>query len=514
MEYIPVETAEIEEIVLAEEALKQEDSPTEIVEDIEKSLPKKEPQLPDEEDGKLPQEEIEKANDNKESLTPQEEPDEVDEEIAKSIDERLLREAARDEPFEDELSDEVPEKSGDDDVPDFEVILIEHLSKDDDVSDKSDDDVCEKSDSVSEKTDDVSEKSDDVGEKPDDIIPKDDDDVSDKRNDDVIGKEDFPEEESTVETVIVEKTHSEVTVTEITTTRYPSSPQGTPPETGEAPEEPEVTPKGDEHDYVIIPIDLAKPDEIVKPLEIEPVEEIADDQPIYDDHSTTNDEEPAAHGVTSIPHLVITKEPEGELASESDSNKESSSSESSTTESDDEKSDSDNTKVVPTEVMAETPNQPTETVFGIVDIKYEKPEKEEIFIAEDTVESFVEIREIPEISKNKLSDEEDAPTHDYNLILSDVRPEEDSKDIELDIGEESTSSSDEQPTSEDERLRRETSKTTVETLVIEKSSTQIPTRITKIIESSDESDSEIPVTIIPEDKPTLETFQEPEGNVF
>ena len=513
MEYIPVETAEIEEIVLAEEALKQEDSPTEVVEEIEKSLPKKEPQLPDEEDGNVPQEEIEKANNNEESFTPQEELDKVDEEIAKSIDECLLREAACDEPFEDEVPDEVPEKSGDDDVPGFEVILIEHLSKDDDVRDKSDDDVNEKSDDASEKTDDNSEKSDDVGEKPDDIITKDDDDVSDKRNDDVIGKEDFPEE-STVETVIVEKTHSEVTVTEITTTRYPSSPQGTPPETGEAPGEPEVTPKGDEDDYVIIPIDLAKPDEIIKPSEVEPVEEIPDDQPIYDDHSTTNDEEPAAHCVTSIPHLVITKEPEGELASESDSSKESSSSESSTTESDDEKSDSDNTKVMSTEVMAENPNQSTETVFGIVDIKYEEPEKEEIFIAEDTVESFVEIREIPEISKNKLSDEEDAPTHDYSLILSDVRPKEDSKDTELDIGEKSTSSSDEEATSEDERLRRETSKTTVETLVIEKSSTQISTRITKIIESSDESDSEIPVTIIPEDKPTLETFQEPEGNVF
>ena len=500
MEYIPVETAEIEEIVQAEEALKQEDSPTEIVEEIEKSLPKKEPQLPDEEDGNLPQEEIEKANNNEESFTPQEELDKVDEEIAKSIDERLLHEAASDEPFENEVPDEVPEKSGDDDVSDFEIILNEHLSKDDDVSDKSDDD--------------VSEKSDDVSEKPDDIIPKDDDDVSDKRDDDVIGKEDFPEEESTVETVIVEKTHSEVTVTEITTTRYPSSPQGTPPETGEAPGKPEVTPKGDEDDYVIIPIDLAKPDEIVKPSEVEPVEEISDDQPIYDDHSTTNDEEPATHCVTSIPHLVITKEPEGELASESDSNKESSSSESSTTESDDEKSDSDNTKVMSTEVMAENPNQSTETVFGIVDIKYEEPEKEEIFIAEDTVESFVEIREIPEISKNKLSDEEDAPTHDYSQILSDVRPKEDSKDIELDIGEESTSSSDEEATSEDERLRRETLKKTVETLVIEKSSTQISTRITKIIESSDESDSEIPVTIIPEDKPTLEAFQEPEGNVF
>lgn len=492
MENIPDETPEIDETILAEEAVEKDDSPTEVMEEIEKSLQRNEPHLFDEEDGNLPQEEIEKASGKEGSCTPHEEPEELDEEIAKSVDERvpkdnLLPEDARNEPFEDEVPDEGPEKSGDEDVPDFEVILIEHLSKDDDVSDESDD----------------------VSEKSDDIVPKDDDDVSDKGGEDIISKQkDSFEEESTVETVIVEKTHSEVTFTEITTKRFPSSPQDTPPATSEIPEEPKVSPEDDENDYVIIPIDAVKPDEIVKPCEVEPVEGIPDDEPTYDDHPTTTDEEPAAHDDTSIPHLIITKEPKRQVTSESDSDKEPSSSDSSSSESDDERTDSDITKAVSTEVMAETPNEPTETVFGIVDIKYEKPQKEEIVIVQDTV---VEIREIPEISKKGLSDEE-VPTHDDVPMLSDLTPKEDSKDKELDIGEESTSSSDEEPIREDERIPRGTSKTTVETLVIEKTSTQISTTITKIIASSDESDSEIPITIVPEDNSTLEALPQTEGN--
>ena len=503
MENIPDETPEIDETVLAEEALEKDDSPTEIIEGIEKSLQRNEPHFFDEEDGNLPQEEIEKASDKEGRFPPHVEPEELDEEIAKSVDERvpkdhLLPEAARDELFEDEVPDEEVQKSDDEDVPDFEVILIEHLNKDDDVSDKSDGD-------VSEKSDDVSEKPHDVSEKPDDIIPDDDD----KEDEDVINKQkDFPEEESTVETVIVEKTHSEVTVTEITTKRYSPSPQDTPPATSEISEEPKVSPKEDEDDYVIIPIDVAKPSEIVKPCEVEPVEGIPDDQPTYDDQPTTTDEETTAYDDTSIPHLIITKEPKRQVTSESDFDKESSSSESSTSESDDERTDSDVNKVVSTEAMAETPDQPTETVFGIVDIKYEKPKQEDIVIVEDTV---VEIREIPEIPEKAPLDEEDAPTHDDLPMIYDVTPKEDSKGMELDIGEESTSSSDEELASGDEHVPRGTSKTTVETLVIEKTSTQISTTITKIIASSDESDSEIPITIVPEDNSTLEALPEPEG---
>ena len=501
---MPDEAPEIDEIVLAEERLNEKDTPVEIMEEIEKSLSKDQPGFSDEEDGELPQEEeVEKAVETERTPTPDEE--EIDEEVSKTLDERVPRdevlpESAREEPLEAIVPDEVPEKSGGEDLSDFEVILIEHLEKDD-VSDK-DDDVSEKSDH------DVDEKSDhDVDEKSDDVIPK-DDDVSDKGDDG-----DFPggvttEEESTVETVIVEKTHSEVTVTEITT-RYPTSPQDTPSSPEEIPEEPEASPSDDD-DYVIIPIDLAKTDEIVKPSEVETVEGSPDDQPSYDELPTTNDEKPTAREDKSIPQLIITKEPKRQLTSDSESDKESS--ESSTTDTDDERSDSDINKVVSTDTMAaETPNQLTETVFGIVDIKYEKAENEEILIVEKTTESFVEIREIPE---DDVPTSEDGPTHDDVPTLSEETPKEETSPLEQDIAvvpvdKESSSSSDEEP-SEGERGPSGTSETTVETLIIEKTSTQISTTITKITASDEsqdsESDSEVPITVVPEDAPTTEAL--------
>ena len=490
---MPDEAPEIDEIVLAEERLNEKDTPMEIMEEIEKSLSKDQPGFSDEEDGELPQEEVEKAVETERSPTPDEE--EIDEEVSKTLDERVPRDevlpaSAREEPLEAIVPDEVPEKSGGEDLSDFEIILIEHLEKDD-----------------------VSEKSDhDVDEKSDDVIPK-DDDVSDKGDDG-----DFPggvttEEESTVETVIVEKTHSEVTVTEITT-RYPTSPQDTPSSPEEIPEEPEASPSDDDDDYVIIPIDLAKTDEIVKPSEVETVEGSPDDQPSYDELPTTNDEKPTAREDKSIPQLIITKEPKRQLTSDSESDKESS--ESSTTDTDDERSDSDINKVVSTDTMAaETPNQLTETVFGIVDIKYEKAENEEILIVEKTTESFVEIREIPE---DDVPTSEDGPTHDDVPTLSEETPKEETSPLEQDIAvvpvdKESSSSSDEEP-SEGERGPSGTSETTVETLIIEKTSTQISTTITKITASDEsqdsESDSEVPITVVPEDAPTTEALPKPQ----
>ena len=521
---MPEETPQIDEIVLAEERLDKDDSPTEIAEEIEKSLNKDKLFSSDEEDGNIPQEEIEKAIENERSPTPDEEPEEIAEEISKSLDERvpkdtLLPEPVSEEPLETTVPDEVPEKSGGEDVPDFEVILIEQLKKDDDVSDKEDSDVSDKED------DDASEKSDDICDKSDDDIIQ--------REDDVTNKRDFPggvttEEESTVETVIVEKTHSEVTVTEITTARFPTSPQDTPPTTSETPKEPKTFPSDDEDDYVIIPIDVAMSDEIGKPSEAETVEGIPDDQPSYDDQPTTHDDK-------SIPLLIVTKEPERQ--SDSDSDKESSESESSTTETDDERTDNEKTKVASTDAMVEAPNQPTETVLGIVDISYEKPQNEEITIAEKTVES-VEIREIPEMSRKTSSDDdsqdmlivmlpdnaptnEDGPTHDDVPTVSDEIPKEATLPLEQEIAvipvdEESTSSSDEEPTSEDKRESSEISETTVETLIIEKTSTRISTTITKITASSEESqdsesDSEVPVKIVPEDDPSCEALPKSEG---
>jgi hypothetical protein len=531
---MPDETPQVDKTVLAEEMLNQDDSPTEITEEIEKSLLKKDkPCLSDEEDGNIPQEEIEKAIENE--GTPHEKPEKIAEDISKYVDEfvaTVLPEPAREEPLEAIVPDEEPEKSGGEDFPDVEVFPIEHLSKDDDVSDGdvSDGDVREY---------DVIDK-DDVSEKSDEVLPK--DEVSDKDDDDVISKQrDFPggvitEEESTVETMTVEKTHSEVTVTEITTTRYPTSPQDTPPMTSEFPKDPKASSSDDEDDYVIIiPSDVAKPDEIVKPCEVEIVEGIPDNQPTYDEQPTTNDEEPTTHEDKSIPLLIITEEPKRQPTSDSDT----SDSESSTTESDDERTDSDINKVVSTETMAEAPNQPTETIFGIVDISYEKPQSEEIVIVDTTVESFVEIREIPEIPRKTSSDDdsekdvlivvlpenvptnEDGPTHDDVPTVSDEIPKEDIALLELDIAvvpddEEWTTSSDEEPTSKDKRVPRGTSETTVETLIIEKTSTQMSTTITRFTPTSDESqdsenDAEVPVTIVPEDDPTSEALPKPQG---
>ena len=514
---MPDETPKIDENVLAKETLKKDDddSPAEVIEEIEKELHEDKPEFLDEEDGKLPEEEIEKALDKeKESSTSEEEPDEIDENVSKSLDERvpgeiILPEPAREETLESEVPDEVPEKSGRVDLEDFEVIVIERLS-DKGASDKDD---------GSTTSDEGSEKSDDVSEKPDDIIPKDDDDVCDKV-DDEMSKRDFPggvttEEESTVETVIVEKSHSEVTVTEITTTtRYPSSPQDTPSKTSDIPEEPKESSSDNEDQYVIIPTNLEKPDEIIKPCEVETVEGIPNEQPtLYNDQPTTNDDK-------AIPYLVITEEPKVQQTSDSDSS--SSDSESSTIESDDERTDSDKTKVVSTGIMAEEPNQPTETVFGIVDINYEKLQTEEVVIVEKTVESLVDIDEpITKISTDKelliVVMPEEIPTHEEVPKQDDVpeAPEEVPKkeitllEVDIDIvpdDEESTSSSDED---EDQRVSTETSETTVETLIVEKTSTQISTTITKITTSGDSEDSEsddaeVPITIVPKDEPKLE----------
>ena len=528
---MPDETPEIDEIVLAEERSNKDDSPTEITEEIEKSFGKDQPRFSDEEDGNLLQEEeVDKAIERERSPTPDEEPEEIDEEISKTLDERVPKDevlpgSANEEPLEDTASDELPEKSGVDDALNFEVILIEHLEKNDlsdkhdDVDDKDDDDVSEKAE------DDVSKKVED------DVSEKDEDDVIDREGDDVIRKQgDYPEgvtpeEESTVETVTVEKTHSEVTMTEITTTRYSTTPQDTPSSPDEIPQEPEASPSDDENDYVIIPTDVAKSDETVKPSKVETVEESPDEQP------TTHDK--------SIPLLIVTKEPKRQLTSDSESDKESSDSDVSTPDTDDERTDSDINKIVSTDTMTETANQPTETVFGIVDIKYEKTKKDDILVVEKTIESSVEVREIPEISE-KISDDEleddvlivvppenvptgeDGPTHDDVPTMPDEKPKEETWPLELDIAvvpieEESSSSSDEEP-SEDKQGPSGTSETTVETLIIEKTSTQISATITKINASSDEShdsesDSEVPVVVVAEDAPKTEALPKLQGIV-
>ena len=508
---MPDETPEIDEIVLAEERSNKDDSPTEITEEIETSFGKDQPRFSDEEDGNLLQEEeVDKAIERERSPTPDEEPEEIDEEISKTLDERVPKDevlpvSAHKEPLEDTASDELPEKSGVDDALDFEVILIEHLEKNDlsdkhdDVDDKDDDDVSEKAE------DDVSKKVED------DVSEKDEDDVIDREGDDEIRKQgDYPEG------VTPSKTHSEVTMTEITTTRYSTLPQDTPSSPDEIPQEPEASPSDDENDYVIIPTDVAKSDETVKPSKVETVEESPDEQP------TTHDD-------SSIPLLIVTKEPKRQLTSDSESDKESSDSDASTPDTDDERTDSDINKIVSTDTMTETANQPAETVFGIVDIKYEKTQKEE---------SSVEIREFPEISE-KISDDEleddvlivvlpeivptgeDGPTHDDVPTMPDEKPKEETWPLELDIAvvpiEESSSSSDEEP-SEDKQGPSGTSETTVETLIIEKTSTQISTTITKITASSDdshdsESDSEVPVVVVAEDAPTTEALPKLQGIV-
>lgn len=484
---------------MAEEKSDEEDSPTEITEEVETSLQQNKPNLSDQEGDELPQEEIEIPIKQESSPTPDEEPEELGENISKSSDERVPRdtqslEIAFDEPLEATVPDGAPENPS---AEDFEMILLEQLN-DDEVSDENDDDI-DKDDNVMDK---VSEE--DYGsEKDDDVVNRDDDDVMD---------EDFPgvttEEESTVKTVILEKTHSEVTVTEVTTTKYPPS-KHTP--ASEIPETPKDASGDDENDYVIIPIDMAKSDDVIKPAEVETVEGIPDDQPICDEQPTMRDEQPTTHDDSSIPLLIITKEPGRKPSSNSDSEQESSDSDSSTSDADDERTDNDVGRGVEVEQAIEKPDQPTETVFGIVDISYEKTKDEDT-----TIESSVDVQEpendvlIVVLPKN-VQTYEDGPTPDDLTPKQDTTPLE--EDIAVPIDEGSSTSSDDEQTDDDKHVSKGSFENTVETIVVEKTSTQLSTTITKITAPSDAFNAaeDVPVTFVRDNEPQSE---EPESEVL
>lgn len=502
------EPLEIDETVLAEEPSHRDDENP--------------PMLMDELNGNSPEEEMREATKVEEQPLLLDEPVEISEKV--SLNEcvpkdTLVHEPALDEPLKDIVPDDMPEKPSCYAVPNFEVTLIKELISGKDVIDQVDADVMEKDDGdILDKEESGNEEVDviyvdtlnsDLSEKPNDVIPE----------DDGIGK-DYPggvvtEEETTVETVIVEKTHSEIAVTEITTTRYPTSPQNIsdgPKVPRDTPEDPEASSTDDKDGYVIVPADLVKPEESEKPV-VDSAEEFREDRhPLPKDDNT-------------VPSLIITKEPKRQRSSDSDS--QSSSSTSSTTDTDDERTESDIGKIVSTDTMPDAPNRPTETVFGIVDINYEQPRKEEIVIIENTDEIVFEIQEIPDNLKRKLEDSghpedipttgegvpttiEDVPTHDDARTVCE-KPKKSTASLELDIPVEKTSND---PICEDEGLPRRTCETTVETLIIEKTSTQLSTTITQITatsEGTDETDSEVPVTIVPDDEPTCETLPKVEG---
>ena len=317
--------------------------------EIEISFDEKPEEVPNEE-GKECSEEVEKSFKEDSGQSSEEEPGiHTEEGVEKFIDEleKLPKEydSSSDEDDKNELGE----------LPDQEIYLLP-----DEVPEKSGVGVTAEVNTlplVQQSAEIPIELYDDIKSEDDEQATSSDDDVTESRPNKYGGES--VREENTVETIIVEKTHSEVstTVTEITTKRYPSDPTVSP----------------SEDDGVLIPMELVPGREIAAP---------GDDEPKPDDDyfvipvemEKANEDVGEQEGEESGDEVdSYERQPKLKRGSEDRSTDSESSLEDS-----EEKENLDNVLGECVSSEDRPGNEgPIETVVGILDIKYEKPQSYE-----------------------------------------------------------------------------------------------------------------------------------------